>query len=195
VRADPSIQFDLPFKEVEPNPPPQWLVDLLNAIGRFIEWAGPVWSWLFWIILAALIVLLIVLAVPSLRQRLKELVYLRKRRVEPAEPARWAPTIDAARQLLAEADALAMAGRYEEAVRLLLHRSIEDIQRWRGELVRPSQTSRDIAALDALPGEARPIFGRIVAIVERSLFAGRMLARSDWENARNDYARFALKGA
>ncbi|MGC6400777.1 hypothetical protein ACNI3Q_09380 [Sphingomonas sp. FW199] len=194
VRADPSIQFDLPFREVKPDPPPKWLLDLIGAIGRFIEWAGPVWSWLFWIVLALLIVLLIVVAVPSLRQRLKELVYLRRRRAQAAEPVHWAPTTDAARQLLAEADALATAGRYEEAVRLLLHRSIEDIQRWRGELVRPSQTSRDIAALDALPGEARPVFGRIVAVVERSLFAGRALARSDWESARGDYARFALKG-
>jgi hypothetical protein len=97
--------------------------------------------------------------------------------------------------LLEEADRLASQGRYAEAVRLILHRSIEDIERWRGDPLRPSLTSRDIARFDGLPDMARGIFARIVADVERSLFGGASLAQSDWARARADYARFALGGA
>ena len=61
--------------------------------------------------------------------------------------------------------------------------------------MRPSSTSRDIARAEGLPGEARGVFARIVAAVERSWFGGRALEAGDWEAARADYARFALKTA
>ena len=94
--------------------------------------------------------------------------------------------------MLDEADRLAAAGRFAEAVRLILHRSIEDIERWRGDSLRPSLTSRDIAAFETLPDAARTVFRRIVGDVERSLFAGNPLGEADWTRARADYAGFAL---
>lgn len=196
VRADPGIQFDFPMLHVPRNPPPKWLIDLLGGIGRFIGWVGNGWTWLFWGLVALIVLIVIVALVPPLRRGAVALWHrLRRRKAAEAAPATWRPEAAVARQLLAEADVLAAQGQYDEAVHLILFRSIEDIEAWRGDVVRPSLTSRDIARADALPDAARGVFGRIVAAVERSLFAGRPLGAEDWHAAREDYSRFALKAA
>ncbi|KQM61552.1 MULTISPECIES: DUF4129 domain-containing protein [unclassified Sphingomonas] len=193
IRADPSIQFDLPQKVVEPrDPPPEWLEPVLRAIGNFVQWVGGGWRVILWVIGIVIVVALLFALVPSLRQWIAEKLG-RNRMVEDAPG--WAPTETRARALLEDADALAAAGRFDEAVHLLLFRSIDDIVAWRGDVVRPADTSRDIARADALPDNARGVFAGIVAAVERSLFGGRALGMDDWQRARADYAGFALKGA
>ena len=97
--------------------------------------------------------------------------------------------------LLGEADALAAAGRYAEAAHLLLHRSIEDVDARRPDLIRKSLTSRDIAALPAIPDRPRGAFARIAMLVERSLFARRPLAEPDWRTCRTAYEQFAFAEA
>ena len=87
---------------------------------------------------------------------------------------------------------MAAEGLYGEAARLILHRSIEDIQAHRPALVRPALTSRDIAGLAALPGGPRAAFARIAMLVERSLFARRALAADDWRDCRAAYEEFAF---
>jgi len=94
--------------------------------------------------------------------------------------------------LLGQADALAADGHYGEAARLILHRSIEDIEARRPALVRPALTSRDIAGLPALPGGPRAAFARIAMLVERSLFARRALGADDWRDCRAAYQEFAF---
>ncbi len=191
IRADRSIQFDLPAKTVKPpDPPPEWLGSLARGLGRFVEWVGGGWRVLLYLVIALIVGALIVALVPGVRDWLRE----RFVRNAPAEPE-WVPTETAARALLEDADALAAAGRYDEAVHLLLFRSIDDIVAWRGDVVRPADTSRDIARADALPPAARGVFAGIVAAVERSLFGGAELGEGDWVRARADYAGFALKGA
>jgi len=101
----------------------------------------------------------------------------------------------ASEALHTDAEALAAQGRYEEAVHLLLWRSLEDIQRHRPRLLRPALTSREIAGSDWMPGVVRRAFAAMAAPVERSLFGGRSLARTDWEEARAAYGEFALPGA
>lgn len=193
IRADPSIQFDLPEKLPEPrDPPPGWLEPTLRAIGNFVEWVGGGWRVILWGIAIVIVVALLFALVPGLRAWIAER-FGRNRVVEDA-PA-WTPTETRARALLEDADALAADGRYDEAVHLLLFRSIDDIVAWRGDVVRPADTSRDIARADALPENARGVFAGIVAAVERSLFGGRALGADDWQRARADYAGFALKGA
>jgi len=187
--TDKSIQFDLP-PPPQQAPPPQWLLDLLHTIGSLVKALGPLWTALLVIIALVLLAMLFIALFPPARRYIAGLIY---RRSSAAAEPEWRPEADAARSLLEAADALAADGRYDEAVHLILFRSIEDIGRWRGELLRPSLTSRDIAALSALPAQAGAIFGRIAAAVERSLFARRPLARADWEAARRDYAEFALK--
>lgn len=188
IRADNGIQFDLPWFKPDVRPPPRWLVELFDGMGRFVQWVGGGWTLLMWLAIAAVVLAVLFIVYRPLRDWLAARL---GRTPEPAAP-RWAPQETVARALLAEADALAAKGRYAEAVRLILHRSIQDIERWRGDPLRPSLTSRDIARFDALPETALGIFGRIVADVERSLFAGGTLDRADWDRARDDYAGFAL---
>ncbi|WP_294324562.1 DUF4129 domain-containing protein [uncultured Sphingomonas sp.] len=193
IRADPSIQFDLPEKMPEPrDPPPEWLEPVLRGIGNFVQWVGGGWRVILWGIGIVIVAALLFALIPSLRQWIAEKLG-RNRAVEEAPS--WVPTERRARALLEDADALAMQGRYDEAVHLLLFRSIDDIMAWRGDVVRPADTSRDIARADALPESARGVFSGIVAAVERSLFGGRALVQDDWQRARADYAGFALKGA
>jgi hypothetical protein len=143
-----------------------------------------------WIAIAVAVVAILLALFPAAREWFAARL-LRRGEAAP-EPPRWAPDAHVARALLDEADRLAAAGRYAEAVRLILHRSIEDIEKWRGDSLRPSLTSRDIAAFESLPDTARSVFRRIVADVERSLFGGNMLGEGDWTRARADYADFAL---
>ncbi len=104
----------------------------------------------------------------------------------------WRPAESEAVQLLDEADLLANEGRYGEAARLLLHRSIGEIAGHRPDLVRPALTSRDIAGHPLLPSAPAAAFARIAALVERSLFARRPLVSADWEDCRAAYREFAF---
>jgi hypothetical protein len=115
-----------------------------------------------------------------------------KKEKRGATPEVWRPEEELAVQLLDEADQLANAGRFDEAARLLLHRSIREIDAHRPDLVRPALTSRDIARHPLLPGGPAAAFARIAALVERSLFACRPLALEDWHNCRAAYHDFAF---
>lgn len=207
--ADPDVQFSM-RPVAPPAKPPGWLVALgrfLNRvfapIGRAIEWLFGLLPDVWWAraifggllaLLAAALVTLIALRLREGRWRLPR----RRRAVtvaaEPDVPD-WTPGAAPARALLAEADALAAAGRFAEAAHLLLRRSVEDIARRRPALVRPALTSRDLAAADVIPAAARGLFAGIAAAVERSLFGGRPLGEPDWLAARAAYADFALPRA
>jgi hypothetical protein len=116
----------------------------------------------------------------------------RRRRAEEDAEGDWRPDEGAARQLLAEAEALAAAGRYAEAARLLLHRSVEDIGRRLPDFLKPSLTARDIARSAELPGAARPAFAAIARVVEVSAFGSRAVSAEAWHQCREAYGRFAL---
>ena len=60
--------------------------------------------------------------------------------------------------------------------------------------MRPSLTSRELAAATGIPTLARELFARIAGYVERSLFGGRPVGADDWMQARAAYADFALPG-
>ncbi len=183
--ADKSIQFEM--TTYTPEPPPAWLEALLNLIGA----SGS--QIFFWIVLAIAIIAL--LAFLARRAQDSDWSWLRRRKAEGVEAEAWRPEEAPARALLQEADALAAAGRYGEAAHLLLFRSIEDIDRRRPDLVRPALTSRDIATAPALPPGPKSAFGRIVMMVERSLFGGRTLEEHDWKACREAYQEFAFASA
>lgn len=179
--ADRSIQFDLPA--FDPPEPPAWL----SSLGNFLSADHPVLRIFFWILVGALALLVLYFIVRRLAGA--DWPWRRKRADEAAD---WRPDEAPARALLSEADALAAQGSFGEAARLLLFRSIEDIDSRRPDLVRPALTSRDIAALDAIPGRPRGAFARIAMMVERSLFARRALAEADWRDCRAAYEEFAF---
>jgi hypothetical protein len=59
-------------------------------------------------------------------------------------------------------------------------------------LLKPALTARAIALLDDVPAAARQAFASLARAVERGLWAQRVLGAADWQQARADYAAFAL---
>jgi hypothetical protein len=190
MRSDGDIQFaPVEVPQQAPDPPPDWLRrlfeflgDLFSPVAKALAGGWPVIFWALVAIAAALV------------------IYAIYRMIDPARFARgeqeaqenWAPDHGAALQLLEDADRLAAEGRYDEATHLLLQRSVGQIADIRPDLIDPSSTAREIAALPALPDSARTAFGTIAGRVERSLFALTHLDEEDWQAARNAYSQFAL---
>lgn len=186
LRARSDIQFDMSTAKPPEIPPwMRWLAKQLEGVAPYMGWVL-----LACVVIGAAIILYLVVS---------SLIRARPsgdaEAVATQDVAAWRPNEKAARALLAEAEALAARGRYEEAVHLLLQRSLEDIQRHRPRLLRPALTSREIAGSEWMPGIVRRAFAAMAAPVERSLFGGRSLARTDWEEARAAYGDFALPGA
>ncbi|TJW78229.1 MAG: DUF4129 domain-containing protein, partial [Mesorhizobium sp.] len=140
---------------------------------------------------AAIILLLVFLEMKGIAWRLP---WQRAQRETEAEEA-WRPDAGAAQILLSEADALAARGDYDEAVHLLLRRSVADIAGRLPDFLRPSLTARDIAAAASVPAKARTAFTEIARIVEAALFARRPVGAEGWRQARGAYERFVFRDA
>ncbi|MCL6251399.1 hypothetical protein M3P36_10155 [Altererythrobacter sp. KTW20L] len=190
MRAEGDVQFAPVEIPVAPPSEPgwlshlfEWLASALDPVARFV---GPNWPVIKWVLLA-LVVALVAFAI----WRIVEPLVLAPRS-RPIEEAGFVPDQARALELLDEADRLAAEGRYDEATRLLLRRSVGQIADARPDLIDPSSTAREISALPALPEVARKAFATIAERVERSLFALRSLSADDWHAARAAYAEFAL---
>jgi hypothetical protein len=192
--ADKRIQFDFtaPPKPDPPKPPhpePEWLKALEHFIGQGIDFLLPLLKVVFWVGVAALVALLVFLIL----REVMGVRFSRKRRATArVKPVDWRPDASKALALLEDADALADQGRYDEAVHLILYRSIDDIEGRRPRLVRPALTARDIAALEAVPGAARNAFTLIARVVEASFFGGRSVDRDAFAACRKAYEDFAF---
>lgn len=209
LKADSSVQFNLTRPDPPPKPP-QWLKDFVEWLGealkpveKFFGWLwdlmpdAPFARFLLWTVLVIAAAVLVALLFQRLRHgewrwpwgKGEKLPYI------PAEEEEWAPEAAPVRSWLEEADALAGQGRFAEAIHHLLLRSIDDIARRRPRLVRPALTSRELAASDGIPAAARELFAAIARMVERSLFGGWDVGKTDWDSARTAYADFALAKA
>ena len=189
VRAASDIQF-APLPPQAPKPPPAWIKWLEDHLQQWFEplarWLGMSWPTLEWVLLGIGVLLALLVA----WRLLSPLLQWRPKKAQEEE--RWAPDRDEALALLEDADALAAAGRFDEATHLLLIRSVGQIRAVRPNWLGPSSTAREIAALPALPSGAKSAFTLIAERVERSLFALRSLNADDWTAARGAYAEFAL---
>lgn len=191
VRADGSIQYE-PLPMPKPPETPGWL----KALGEFLkqllspigEAVGIGWPVLQWILLA-----IGVLALVWIVWRVVEPLLGARGAVADQAETEWAPDRDVALALLDDADRLAAEGQFDAATHLLLRRSVHQIASARPDWVHPASTAREIAALRALPDQARTAFALIAQRVERSRFALRALDAADWQAARDAYARFALE--
>lgn len=183
---------DLQFEPTAaPKPPdvPDWLL----AVGKVLGAAAPYLTYVFWacLILGAAVILyflgreLIATRWPSLRPHKGPVL---------GDEA-WRPSAAKARTLLEDADRLAAAGRFAEAVHLILFRSIEDIEGKRPDLIKPALTSRDIAQLDGVPERVRRTFSQIARVVERSFFGGRPVGADEFAACRQAYEGFAFNEA
>lgn len=180
--AREDLQFDFP-PYAEPKPP-AWA----DALVRFFEAIAPFLKAVFWIGLVVGGLLIVYFAAREVQA-----TWTRRRRAAQADrPADWTPEPARARALLEDADRLAAQGRFDEAVHLLLFRSIDDLAGRRPEAVRPALTSRDIARIEAMPGPARSAFSRIAEVVETSFFGGRPVGRDDFAECRRAYEAFAF---
>jgi hypothetical protein len=197
MRADGELQFaPVPIPEIPPREP-SWFEEWLTEVFRYLaelfaplgQALGGSWWWLQWVLLAMLVAFVLMLLVRLLGPGFGA----RGKRAEAAEAEEeWQPDRAATLSLLEDADRLAAEGRFDEATRLLLQRSVSHIAAARPDWVEPSSTARELAALPALPDAARGAFRVIAERVERSLFALRSLDRADWDAARSAYAEFAL---
>jgi hypothetical protein len=208
LKADPSTQFVLRPAPPRP-PPPQWLIDFFEWLGRVLKPVTRFFDWLssfmpeapyarifLWTVIALAAAALLWIVWQRLRHGVWRLPRRRRGTAVPVDASEdvWSPDAAPVRAWLREADAMAEQGRFAEAVHHLLFRSIEDIAQRRPRLVRPALTSRELAAAEAIPPSARDLFARIARLVEHSLFGGRDVMAEDWQSARAAYADFALPG-
>lgn len=191
---------DIQFAPVEiPDVPPREPTLFERAIRALFEFLGmilePVAGLVahFWWLFAALAALLFLYGLLRVYGPLARPAGENGARRLAANAPDWRPDERESLALLEDADRLAAQGRYDEATRLLLKRSVSQIAAARPDWVEPSSTARELAALPALPDAARAAFNAVAERVERSLFALRSLDRADWEAARAAYAEFALQ--
>ena len=169
--ADRSFQFDLPV--YVPPVEPGWLKALgrvMAAIARALSPYATELRWGFWALVALVVLALLLLAARCARPA-SRLAHA-DRGATLLQSGGWGPSAARAQALLWEADRLAGEGRFGEAVRVLLHRTLADLETQRPGLLSPAQTSREIAALPVLPEAARQPLGAIARAVERFTFAG-----------------------
>ena len=206
LRHDPAVQFNLP-PAPEPPKPPYWLEVVGRFIGKAVRPISRFFDWIFSFLpdagyarflLWAAITIGAAALLWALYNRMRHGEWrLRPLRITPEEwrEDEWEVDVAGVRSWLDEADALAAAGHYAEAIHHLLFRSIEDIASRRPKLVRPALTSRELAASQGVPAPARNLFAAIARLVERSLFGGAPVEAPDWEEARAAYSRLALPSA
>lgn len=180
ILAVPGYQTELPeTAEAEPPfEPPRW-----GPLARVVGWV---------VLIAAAAGAVLVLGYV-----LWDLVARRgARRAAPQPPPpRPPPAVAAAAAAgLPDADSLAAAGRFGEAVHALLLHALAGLARRRGAPLPPSLTGREAIPASGLAGEPRGALAELVAAVERFLFAGRALDAGDWERCRAAYARLAGSG-
>lgn len=167
---------------------------VLEAIGSFFRVLGelfapiaPVLPWLLYALAIAVIGLLLSPVVRLFLTSRFERLFTRDN-LRPEEA--WRPTRAAVTALLGDIDALAAQGLYDEAVHLLLVRSVADINAFRPDLVRPHYSARDILTHPLLPEAARPAFRAIVGWVETSYFAGIAVGKAGFDACRQAYVTF-----
>jgi len=190
ARSMSDIQFaPVPDVTTPPPQPPEWLLVIMRFLAKLFaplgKWLGQGWGTIEIGLLA-----LTACAVLWLAWTLLWPLWRDRRKAAPAQD--WAPERGAALALLEDADRLAAEGRFDEAARLLLTRSVHQIARARPQWLTPSSTAREISAIREMPLPAKQAFGEIAHLVERSLYALRSLAAEDWTRARAAYAEFAL---
>lgn len=187
---------DIQFAPVTPPKPPEtpdwlkklgeWLGDALEPLGKALGLSWPALQY----ILIALAILLVLVLLWALARPLIERWLEQRGTVSDTED--WSPDRGAAIALLEDADRLAQQERFDEAVHLLLQRSVHHIAQARPEWLMPASTVREISGFPMLSDRARSAFAIIATRVERSLFALRSLDEADWTAARAAYSDFAL---
>jgi hypothetical protein len=148
---------------------------------------GMVASGMLWVVVAVLAALLLFWGVSELRG------YNRDERA-PAEPTLEPAGPEAAfvvERPLGDAETLARAGRFGEAIHVLLLRTLEALMRGLERPLPRSYTSREILARVHLPDDARAALTHLVTAVEVSHFGGAEPDATDYATCVERFQRFA----
>jgi hypothetical protein len=186
--SDSTLQFA--FEQPKPPDPPS--ANWLEPLAELFRLIAPFLSYIFWAGVAIVAAMIVYAIVSELVRRMPQSRAGQKPEAE-VPVAEFHPAAARARALLEEADRLAREGRHGEAVRVLLHRSIDDMDEAYPATIMPSMTSREIAMLAYLSEQGRATFVKIAKAVERSLFAGRSLTADEYAECRRAYESFALQ--
>ena len=161
------------------------------GIFKFLGTLGPLFKLIFYGLLAAAVGFIIFTIVREIARIRNNMVPKDKDEELPETPD-YQPDAETARILLADAEKLAAAGKYEEAVHAILFRTIQDIQDKRPHHVKRSLTSREISRLPILSEKAREGFSMIGRLVENSFFGGGTLTKVDYTTSVATYKSFAF---
>lgn len=184
VYRDDALQRAMPAAPAPVESPPPGLVGRPGGRhGPRAPRAGSgVASTLMWVILGLCVVALIIVYGRELWDRSEAAPG-----VAGDEAPRAPPAVEVSAQVLGDAEALAAAGRYAEAIRTLLQRTFSTIGRERA--LTPSTTSREILAAVPMQSEARGALGQLVLAVELTLFGGEPATEADYARCLDAYRR------
>lgn len=187
LMRDRSLQFQFPDADLNAKPP-TWLTHFFEFLGRHHQSI----KWGLWTLLAVVVV---VAGWLLIRWLIRHDFSSPADAVPPRPLSPWQPSVRQARLLLEDADSLAVQGRFDEAVHLLLLVSIQEIGARRPGTVAPALTSREIARLPVLSGLAQQIFSGIAQVVEQSLFGGRGIGEAEFARCRAAFEQFTRTDA
>lgn len=135
------------------------------------------------------VVLGVAVVVWSLRDSLP--VFSRSRRiVAPPEAIVAAGSGRQMHDAQVEADDLAAQGYYNEAMHVLLHKSLQELHHRLGLRFSASLTSREILRRVELPDDGRGALTRIIQAVEMTYFGGRQADAADYSQCRGHFDIF-----
>lgn len=147
------------------------------------SFAGAGWAQALAVVLLGVVGVLAVAAVARAVSGRRRAVLAPRPAATPVAPALHEVPLD-------EVEALAAAGRHDEAVHLLLLRSMAAVARVTQALP-ASLTSREVLARAPLPAGAAEELAGLVDAVETSWFGGRPVGREGYEACRERFRRFA----
>ena len=199
LSRDFSYQQELPDLPDAPSDfeAPEWLRVLGQILDAIFSFLGPILQVL--LIGAGVVLLLYILfsigrAFYERRHRMAELMRRRPQPKETLDDVDMRPDEAFARNLLEEADRLAALGKFGEAVRTLLHSSIEDMRERVRQRIGIAMTAREIGRIGSMPDTSRSALQRIIHKVEISVFGHSEVLEADYKDARADYSTFAFGG-
>ena len=165
-----GVQTELPERDVMPNVP-------VTA-----PFSLPV-GFILWVFLALVVVMGLALLMVWALDRF--------RRPPPRDTtSTTTKKVNVSRQPLGDAARLAGEGRFDEAIHVLLLRTIEELRESLDYAPSPSMTSREILAKAPVPTLAKEALGGLIAQVEWSHFGGRPVGQPDYEQAVTRFERF-----
>ncbi|MGF1594407.1 MAG: hypothetical protein ACFCUW_14075 [Kiloniellaceae bacterium] len=183
VLSDARYQTEMPAPEESTN---RKRISLPPWLGKAILWT----------VIAGVVAVVLFFLFSLTRDLLRDRTAFRRNRDKAVEVPLQVTTPPAGQReadpgSLAEADRLAAAGRFGEAIHLLLMVAMERLHRELGPRVAPAMTSREVLRLPALPEATVAPLTRMVELSEISHFGGRRAGEPDYRSARDGFLRFS----